>query len=43
LLKSKSKVKERPRFLPQRPTRNVGLTKKEFVTKVVGLETHTTC
>ena len=37
---SKPKVEGRPRF-PRRPTRNVGLTKKEFVTKVVGLETHT--
>ncbi len=28
------------RFAP-RPARNVGLTKKESVMKVVGLETHT--
>jgi hypothetical protein len=26
---------------PRRPSRNVGLTKKEFVSMVVGLESHT--
>jgi len=36
----KPKVEGRQRF-PRRPTRNVGLTKKEFAMKAVGLETHT--
>jgi hypothetical protein len=37
---SKPKVEGKPRF-PWRPARNVVVTGKEFITKVVGLETHT--
>jgi hypothetical protein len=33
-------IKGKPRF-PRRPQRNAGPAKKEFVTKVVGLKTHT--
>jgi hypothetical protein len=40
MTENKPKIKGKPMF-PCRPTRNLGLTKKEFVTRVVGLETHT--
>jgi hypothetical protein len=38
--KSKLKIKGKPRF-PHRPPQNAGPAKREFVTKVVGLQTHT--
>jgi hypothetical protein len=40
MTENKPKIEGKPRFCG-RPTRNPGPAKKEFVTKVVGLETHT--
>jgi hypothetical protein len=40
MAENKPKIKGKPRFCG-RPARNTGPAKKEFVTKVVGLETNT--
>jgi hypothetical protein len=40
MTENKSKTEGKPRFCG-RPTRNAGPAKKVFVTKLLGLETHT--